>query len=88
MPGLGGGRPPGKTLADATMNRTRSKHSAVDGQTLLERRPGWDGQALVPRVRVFPMLSLLRSEQNKFLLFLRPAVHAELLAEPAEIPSL
>lgn len=77
-----------RELADATMNRTRSKHSAVDGQALLERRPGWDGQALVPRVRVFPMLSLLRSEQNELILFLRPAVHAELLAEPAEIPSL
>lgn len=64
MPGLGGRRPPGKTFADATMNRTRSKHSAVDGQTTLERRPGWDGQAPVPRVRVFPMLSLLRSERK------------------------
>ena len=34
------------------MNRTRSKHSAVDGQTLPERRPQTkDGQAPVPRVR-------------------------------------
>ncbi|KAK9081127.1 hypothetical protein Scep_030982 [Stephania cephalantha] len=47
------------------MNRTSSKHSAVDGQTLPERRPQTkDGQAPVPRVRVFPIMSLLRSELN------------------------
>ena len=50
MPGLRGGcPPPGKTLADATMNRTRSKHSAVDGQTLLEfwaRRVGFPMMAI------------------------------------------
>ncbi|KAG4180767.1 hypothetical protein ERO13_A10G185332v2, partial [Gossypium hirsutum] len=39
------------------MNRTRSKHSAVDGQTLPKRRPQTkDGQAPVPRVIVFPIL--------------------------------
>lgn len=30
-------------FADATMNRTRSKHAAVGGQTLPECRPGWPG---------------------------------------------
>nr|KJB09768.1 hypothetical protein B456_001G163500 [Gossypium raimondii] len=40
------------------MNRTRSKHSAVDGQTLPKRRPQTkDGQAPVPRVIVFPILT-------------------------------
>lgn len=70
MPGLGGASAHGKTFADATMNRTRSKHSAVDGQTLPERRPQTkDGQAPVPRVRVFPIMSLLRSELNWLILF-------------------
>ena len=46
-------------------NRTRSKHSTVDGKTLPERQPQTkDGQAPVPRVRVFPIMSLLRSELN------------------------
>lgn len=55
--------PHGKTFADAIMNRTRSKHSAVDGQTLPKRRPQTkDGQAPVPRVIVFPIMSLLKSE--------------------------
>ncbi|KAK8539698.1 hypothetical protein V6N13_034990 [Hibiscus sabdariffa] len=46
----GGASAHGKTFADATMNRTRSKHSAVDGQTLPKRRPQTkDGQAPVPR---------------------------------------
>ncbi|CAN1138759.1 hypothetical protein LINPERPRIM_LOCUS45274 [Linum perenne] len=39
----------GKTFADATMNRSRSKDSAVDGQTLPKRRPQTkDGQARFP----------------------------------------
>lgn len=37
----------------------------VDGQTLPKRRPQTkDAQAPVPRVRVFPIMSLLKSELN------------------------
>jgi hypothetical protein len=65
MPGLGGVGPRENVFADATMNRTRSKHLAVDGQTLPERRPQTkDGQAPDPRGRIFPIMSLLRSELN------------------------
>lgn len=39
--------------------------NTVDGKTLPERQPQTkDGQAPVPRVRVFPIMSLLRSELN------------------------
>lgn len=87
MPGLGGASAHGKTFADATMNRTRSKHSAVDGQTLPKRRPQTkDGQAPVPRVRVFPISCLLRSELVDSLSPIGRLVAT--FAFPAEIPSL
>jgi len=49
------------------MNRTRSKRKTVDGP---ERQPQTkDGQAPVPRVRVFPIMSLLRSERQTLIFF-------------------
>jgi len=52
------------------MNRTRSKRKTVDGKTLPERQPQTkDGQAPVPRVRVFPIMSLLRSERQTLIFF-------------------
>ena len=70
------------------MNRTRSKHSASTDKP--KRRPQTkDGRALVPRVRVFPIISLLRSEQNKLILFRLSASRLyATFAFPAEIPSL
>jgi len=62
----------------------------VDGQTLPKRRPQTkDAQAPVPRVDVFPIMSLLKSELNGGILFRLLAYRlVATFAFSAEIPSL
>ncbi|KAG6752973.1 hypothetical protein POTOM_043016 [Populus tomentosa] len=57
-------------------HESKSKHSAVDRQTLPKHRPQMkDGEAPVPRVGVFPIMSLLRSELvDSLSLIGRPAL--------------
>lgn len=66
MPGLGGASAPRENVCRCDHESNQVETLSTDKLCVNVDR---DGQAPVPRVRVFPMLSLLRSELNLFLLF-------------------